>query len=40
MDVSKMAALGWEYKTDLKEGIKKTYSWYLENIENIKEIKM
>jgi GDP-L-fucose synthase len=40
MDVSKMAALGWEYNTDLKEGIKKTYSWYLENIENIKEIKM
>ncbi|MBT3612604.1 MAG: GDP-L-fucose synthase [Flavobacteriales bacterium] len=40
MDVSKMAALGWEYKTELKEGIEKTYSWYLENIENIKEIKM
>jgi GDP-L-fucose synthase len=40
MDVSKIAALGWEYKTELKEGIEKTYSWYLENIENIKEIKM
>ena len=40
MDVSKMKALGWEYKTELKEGIEKTYSWYLENIENIKEIKM
>jgi GDP-L-fucose synthase len=40
MDVSKMAALGWEYKTELKEGIEKTYSWYLKNIENIKEIKM
>ncbi|MBT5090532.1 MAG: GDP-L-fucose synthase [Flavobacteriales bacterium] len=40
MDVSKMAALGWEYKTELKEGIDKTYSWFLENIENIKEVKM
>jgi GDP-L-fucose synthase len=40
MDVSKMAALGWEYKTELKEGIEKTYSWYLGNIKNIKEIKM
>jgi len=40
MDVSKMAALGWEYSTELKEGIEKTYSWFLENIENIKELKM
>ena len=40
MDVSKMKKLGWEYSTDLKEGIEKTYSWFLENIKNIKEIKM
>jgi GDP-L-fucose synthase len=40
MDVSKMKTLGWEYSTELKEGIEKTYSWFLENIENIKEIKM
>lgn len=40
MDVSKMAALGWEYSTELKAGIEKTYSWFLENIENIKEVKM
>jgi len=40
MDVSKMAAMGWEYSTGLKEGIEKTYSWFLENIENIKEVKM
>jgi len=40
MDVSKMAELGWEYSTELKEGIEKTYSWFLENLENIKEIKM
>ena len=40
MDVSKMATLGWEYSTELKEGIEKTYSWFLENIDNIKEVKM
>ena len=40
IDVSKMATLGWEYSTELKEGIEKTYSWFLENIENIKEVKM
>ena len=40
MDVSKMATLGWEYSTELKEGIEKTYSWFLDNIENIKEVKM
>jgi len=40
MDVSKMKELGWEYKTELKEGVEKTYSWFLENIENIKEVKM
>jgi len=40
MDVSKMATLDWEYSTELKEGIEKTYSWFLENIENIKEVKM
>ena len=40
MDVSKMKELGWEYKTELKEGVEKTYSWFLENIENIKEVKI
>jgi len=40
MDVSKMAELGWEYSTELKEGIEKTYSWFLENIKNIKKFKM
>jgi GDP-L-fucose synthase len=33
LDVSRMRSLGWEYKTDLKDGIKKTYEWFKENIE-------
>ncbi|TXD48986.1 MULTISPECIES: GDP-L-fucose synthase family protein [unclassified Polaribacter] len=40
LDVSKMKAIGWQYSTDLEEGIEKTYAWFLENIENIKEVKM
>ena len=40
MDVSKMAAIGWQYSTELEDGIKKTYQWFLENIDSIKEIKL
>ena len=40
MDVSKMKELGWQYSTQLEDGIKKTYSWFLENIDNIKEVKL
>jgi GDP-L-fucose synthase len=29
MDVSRINSLGWKYKTELKEGIEKTYNWYL-----------
>jgi GDP-L-fucose synthase len=40
MDVSKMEAMGWTYSTELEEGVKKTYDWFLENIESVKEVKM
>ncbi|MDA7707917.1 GDP-L-fucose synthase [Flavobacteriaceae bacterium] len=40
MDVSKMKRLGWEYSTELEDGIKKTYLWFLDNIDTIKEIKL
>jgi GDP-L-fucose synthase len=40
MDVSKMKEIGWSYSTELKEGIQKTYAWFLENIEDIKEVKL
>ena len=39
MDVSKIKELGWEYSTELKVGIEKTYEWFLKNIDTIKEIK-
>ena len=40
MDVSKMKAIGWQYSTELEAGIQKTYTWFLENINNFKEVKL
>lgn len=40
MDVSKMKKLGWQYTTELEDGIKKTYNWFLQNIDDLKEIKL
>jgi GDP-L-fucose synthase len=40
MDVSKMKEIGWVYSTELEDGIQKTYKWFLENIDSIKEIKL
>ena len=31
MDVSRINSFGWKYKTELREGIEKTYKWYQEN---------
>jgi len=33
LDVSRMESLGWQYKTGLREGIQKTYDWFVENNE-------
>jgi GDP-L-fucose synthase len=40
MDVTKMREIGWSYSTELEEGIGKTYAWFLENIEDFKEVKL
>lgn len=40
MDVSKMHDLGWKHKVELEQGITRTYNWFLENIDNFKEVKM
>lgn len=31
LDVSKLHGLGWKYETDLRDGIKMTYEWFLKN---------
>ena len=36
MDVSKMKEMGWEYNTELQQGIEKTYAWFLKNIKEVK----
>lgn len=37
MDVSKMHHIGWKHQVNLEQGIQKTYNWFLENVENLKE---
>ena len=40
MDVSKLKAMGWQYQTELKKGIKQTYQWFLEHQNTSNEIKL
>jgi GDP-L-fucose synthase len=39
MDSSRFRSLGWEPQINLKEGIQKTYSWFLDHLQTIKEVK-
>jgi GDP-L-fucose synthase len=32
MDVSRINSLGWKYKTELPDGIRKAYNWFLKNV--------
>lgn len=36
LDVSKLKRLGWQAKVDLKDGIAKTYAWFLQNVDSIR----
>ena len=40
LDVSKIKETGWQYSTELENGIKMTYQWFLDNIDIIKKIKL
>ena len=40
MDVSRINKLGWEAKTGLEEGIQQTYDWFLEHLDEIKELEI
>jgi GDP-L-fucose synthase len=39
LDSSKIIQFGWQAKYDLKSGISNTYSWFLENKNNLKEVR-
>lgn len=36
LDVNKLHSLGWKHKIELKEGLRKTYNWFVKNYENIR----
>lgn len=40
MDVSKMHGLGWKHHVQLKQGIQKTYEWFVANEKSIKKITL
>mgnify|MGYP002124696250 CR=1 FL=1 len=40
LDVSKIHSAGWNHSTELKRGLQKTYSWFLQNESNFKEVKI
>lgn len=33
-DMSRLHSMGWRHKVSLEDGLKKTYSWYLKEVEN------
>jgi GDP-L-fucose synthase len=40
LDVSRIEAAGWEYKTKLEEGLTETYRWFLNQSHDLKEVKI
>jgi nucleoside-diphosphate-sugar epimerase len=38
MDVSRLKTLGWTAKTELSEGIRKTYAWFLDNYGALRDV--
>lgn len=40
MDVSKLNQLGWKFEVDLEVGIAQTYDWFINNLNNIKKVKI
>lgn len=36
LDVSRLTSLGWDYNIELRDGLKMTYKWFLDNINSYK----
>ena len=37
MNVDRLKSLGWQYSIDLDTGLKKTYDWFLKNVEGLRQ---
>ncbi|MDP3272169.1 GDP-L-fucose synthase [Limnobacter sp.] len=37
MNVDRLKSLGWQYSINLEAGLKKTYAWFLNNVEGLRE---
>ena len=40
LDVAKLHALGWKHNKTLQDGLTETYQWFLQNINQLKEVKL
>ena len=40
LDVSRLHAAGWKHSTELKEGLHHTYQWFLNNTNDLKEVRI
>lgn len=40
LDVSKMNKMGWKAEIELLKGIETTYTWFMDNLESIKKVKL
>jgi len=38
MNVDRLKKLGWEYSIDLETGLRKTYAWFLQNVEGLRQV--
>ena len=38
MNVDRLKSLGWQYSIDLETGLKKTYAWFLNNVEGLRQV--
>jgi len=36
LDVSRLDSLGWEYSTELEQGLRTTYDWFLDNLRELR----
>ena len=37
LDVSRLNSLGWKYSIELEQGLERTYRWFLENIDKLRD---